>query len=68
MLDQESRESGLWVVENINELQRGKNGVISQPSIHNEVDLILSVLRFPWEIYFVQSVLASPEGVMNLLV
>lgn len=51
------------MVENTNELQRGKNGVISQASIHNEVDLIWSVLGFPWEIYFVQSELASPGGV-----
>lgn len=32
-------------------------------SIHNEVDLIWSILGFPWEIYFVQSVLASPKSV-----
>lgn len=51
------------MVENTNELQRGKNGVTSQPSIHNEVDLIWRILGFPWEIYFVQSVLASPESV-----
>lgn len=37
--------------------------VLSDRHLHNEVDLIWSVLGFPWEAYFVQSMLASPESV-----